>query len=63
MCRLRRQRPKVLHVVIAQVAVGAELLPADEIAKLQRIAQEKHRGVVADDVVVALGGVELVVRL
>ena len=28
-------------------------------AELERVADEEHRGVVADDVVVALGGVEL----
>jgi hypothetical protein len=58
--RLRRQRPEVpLHVVITQIAVSATLLRADEIRELQRIAQEEHRGVVADDVVVALGGAKL----
>src|SRR5882757_10044280 len=31
---------------------------ADEVLKLHRITQEEHRGVVADDVQVALGGVE-----
>ena len=60
MRRLRGQRPEVpLHVVVAQVAVGATLLGADETWELQRIAQEEHRGVVADDVVIAFGGVEL----
>jgi len=48
-----------LHVVVAQVAVGAAFLRADEVAELERVADEEHRGVVADDVVVALGGVEL----
>ena len=45
--------------MVAQVAVGAALLRADETGELQRIAQEEHRGVVADDVVIAFGGVEL----
>ena len=58
--RLGRQRPEVpLHVVVAQVVVGAALLAADEVLELHRVADEEHRGVVADDVEVALGGVEL----
>ena len=58
--RLRGQGPEVpLHVVVAQVVVGAPLLRADEVLELQRVADEEHRGVVPDHVVVALGGVEL----
>src|SRR6201984_3663855 len=54
---LRGQRPKVpLNVVVAQVVVGTAFLGADEVLKLHRIADEKHRGVVADDVQIALGG-------
>ena len=45
--------------MVAQVAVGAALLRADEMAELERVADEEDRGVVADDVVVALGAVEL----
>ena len=58
--RLRRQGPEVpLHVVVAQVRVGAALLGVDEVLELLRVAHEEHRGVVADQVVVALLGVEL----
>ena len=60
MRRLRGERPEVpLHVVVAQVVVRAALLRADEVLELQRVAQEEHRGVVPDHVVVALGRVEL----
>jgi hypothetical protein len=45
--------------VVAQVVVGAALLATDEVLELHRVPQEEHRGVVADDVEVALGGVEL----
>ena len=38
---------------------GQALLAADEVRELHRVADEEHRGVVADEVVVALGGVEL----
>ncbi len=58
--RLRRERPEVpLHVVVTKVVVSAALLGPNETRKLQRVAQEEHRGVIADDVVIALGGVEL----
>ena len=58
--RLRGQRPEVpLHVVVAQVVVGAALLRADEVLELHRVLDEEDRGVVPDHVVVALGGVEL----
>jgi hypothetical protein len=57
---LRLQRPEVpLHVVVAAAGVGAALLRADEVRELDRVAQEEHRRVVADDVVVALRRVEL----
>jgi hypothetical protein len=48
-----------LHVVVAQVAVGATLLRTDEAGELQRITEEEDRGVIADDVVIAFGGVKL----
>ena len=58
--RLRRQRPEVpLHVVVAQVVRRAALLRADEVLELHRVADEEHRRVVADEVEVALAGVEL----
>ena len=58
--RLGRERPEVpLHVVVAQVVVGAALLAADEVLELHRVAHEEHGGVVADDVEVALARVEL----
>jgi len=47
-----------LHVVVAQVVVRAALLRTDEVLELHQIPQEEHRGVVADDVEVALRGVE-----
>jgi len=41
MCRLGRQCPEVpLHVMVAQIAVRAALLRADEMLELQRIANE-----------------------
>ncbi|CVN03242.1 Uncharacterised protein [Streptococcus pneumoniae] len=47
-----------LHGGIAQAGVRQTLLRADEVGELHRVAQEEDRGVVADDVVVALLGVE-----
>ena len=58
--RLRGERPEVpLHVVAAQARVGHALLRVDEVLKLGRVADEEDRCVVADQVVVALLGVEL----
>ena len=58
--RLGVQRPEVpLHVVVAQAGAAEPLLAADEVGELHRVADEEHRGVVADQVVVALGRVEL----
>jgi hypothetical protein len=37
-----------LHVVVAQVRVGAALLAVNEVLELLRVADEEHRGVVAD---------------
>lgn len=55
---LRAAGPEVpLHVRAAQ-AVGQTLLRADEIGELHAVTQEEHRGVVTDEVVVALAGVE-----
>lgn len=48
-----------LHVVVAEPAAPAPLLRADEVRELHRVADEEHRGVVADEVVIALVGVEL----
>ncbi len=54
------EAPEVpLHVVVAQAGAAAALLRADEVRELHRVADEEHRGVVADEVVVALGRVEL----
>jgi hypothetical protein len=51
--------PKVpLHVVVAQVVIGAPLLGPDEVLEFHRVTHEEDRGVVADDVQVALAGVE-----
>ena len=54
------ERPEVpLHVVVAQSGVRPALLRADEVGELHRVADEEDGRVVADQVVVALGGVEL----
>jgi len=45
--------------VVAQIVVGAALLRTDEVLELHRILDKENRRVVADHVVVALGGVEL----
>ena len=58
--RLGREGPEVpLHVGVAQARARQALLRVDEVGELDRVADEEHRGVVADDVVVALGRVEL----
>ena len=57
---LRRQRPEIPHRGRrAQVGLRMALLRVDEVGKFQRIADEEHRRVVADDVPIALLGVEL----
>src|SRR5699024_5697350 len=57
---LRGEAPEVpLHVVVAQAGAGHPLLGVDEVRELDAIADEEHRRVVTDEVVVALGGVEL----
>ncbi|CAH0326074.1 hypothetical protein SRABI128_05160 [Microbacterium sp. Bi128] len=48
-----------LHVGVAQVSAGEALLGVDEVRELDPVADEEHGSVVADEVVVALGGVEL----
>ena len=56
--RLGGQGPEVpLHVGVAQAVGGEALLRADEVRELHRVAEEEDRGVVADDVEVALGRV------
>ncbi|CAM5694861.1 hypothetical protein STENM36S_06811 [Streptomyces tendae] len=58
--RLRRQAPEVPDVVhLGRTRVGVALLGADEVGELDGVLDEEHRGVVADEVVVALLGVEL----
>src|SRR5882672_2241974 len=58
--RFGRERPEVPNLR-RRLAVGIRiaLLSMNEVAELQRIANEKHRGVVADHVPVAFFGVEL----
>ena len=57
---LRRERPEVpLHVVRANARVRQPLLRVDEVGELDRVADEEHGRVVADEVVVPLFGVEL----
>lgn len=54
------QGPEVpLHVGVAQVGAREALLGVDEVRELDAVADEEDRGVVAHEVVVALGGVEL----
>ena len=48
-----------LHVVVAEVRRLQPLLAADEVLELHRVTDEEDRRVVADEVEVALGGVEL----
>src|SRR3546814_12569542 len=48
-----------LHVIVAQARIGKSLLAADDVRKLHRVAHEEDRRVVADQIVVALVGVEL----
>ena len=60
MGRLGRERPEVpLHVVAAHAGVGQTQLRVDEVGEFHRVTHEEDRRVVADDVVVALLGVEL----
>jgi len=60
MRRFRGQRPKnPLHVVVAEIVGSTPLLRPDEVLELQRIPDEEHRGVVPDDVQIALRCVEL----
>ena len=52
---LRRVGPEVpLHRAVAQAGVGEPLLAADEVRELHRVADEEDRGVVADEVPVAV---------
>ena len=58
--RLRPQCPEVpLHVVVTQARAGQSLLTTDEVGELDRVLDEEDRGVVADEVVVPVLGVEL----
>ncbi len=58
--RFGRERPEVPHHRgRLEVGLRIALLSMNEVAELQRIANEKHRGVVADYVPVAFFGVEL----
>ena len=57
---LGRERPEVpLHVVGAHARVRQALLGVDEVLELRGVADEEDRRVVADQVVVALLGIEL----
>ena len=47
-----------LHLVIAQAGVRLALLGVDEVRELDAVAQEERRGVIADNVIVAVFGVE-----
>ncbi len=57
---LGRQPPEVPDVVgLLRAGVRVPLLGVDEVGELAGVLDEEHRGVVADEVVVALLGVEL----
>ncbi|MGY3246865.1 hypothetical protein ACVWYT_006314 [Streptomyces sp. TE4109] len=57
---LGRQTPEVPDVVrLLRAGVRVALLGVDEVGELDGVLDEEHRGVVADEVVVALFGVEL----
>ncbi|MCY1230084.1 hypothetical protein D9M72_424810 [compost metagenome] len=59
-CGLGGQGPEIpLHVGVAQVGARQALLGVDEVRELDAVADEEDGGVVAHEVVVALGGVEL----
>jgi hypothetical protein len=58
--RFGRMRPEVPHHLRAfQVALRQALLGVDKVREFQRITNEEHRRVVANDVPVAFLGVEL----
>ena len=58
--RLGRQRPEVpAHVPVLQTGIGQSLLATDEVRELHRVPDEEDRRVVADQIPVAFGGVEL----
>ncbi len=57
---LRRQREEIPHRRrVLEIGLRVALLRVDEVREFQRVAQEEHRRVVADDVVIAFLGVEL----
>ena len=57
---LGTQSPEVpLHVVVTKTGAGQSLLRTNEVGELDGVLDEEHRGVVADEVVVSLFGVEL----
>ena len=60
----RRQRDEIPEIIVRglrlrKAAVGLLLGRMDQVGKLDRVLNEEHRDVVADDVPVALLGVEL----
>lgn len=58
--RIRATTSKIPdHVVIMAVVVGASLGSTDQVGEFDRISDEEHGDVVADDVVVTFGGIEL----
>jgi hypothetical protein len=57
---LGRQAPEVPDVVrLRRAGVRVALLGVDEVRELDGVLDEEHRGVFADEVIVALLGVEL----
>ena len=59
-CRLRGAGPEIpLHVGVAQARTRHALLGMNEVRELNAVAEEKHRGVVTHNVVIALRGVKL----
>jgi hypothetical protein len=64
MCALGVQRDEVPEIVVRglrlrKAAVGFLLGGVDDVGKLDRVLDEKHRDVVADEVPVAFLGIEL----
>ena len=59
-CRLWGAGPEIpLHVGVAQARTRHALLGMNEVRELNAVAEEKHRGVVTHNVVIALRGVKL----
>ena len=59
MQRLRRQRQEIPeHGCVLEIAAGIPLPGADEVREFDRVADEKDRHVAADQIIIALFGIE-----